>query len=108
MPEIIDPVFVKTSPKRSFTMTEYEHVGLVFTNTRVYKFGQWSLLFGNQYISARKIFFSLEDINIFTLEDINIFFLEEINIFFLEEINIFSLGEKYIFSLERRIFSLWK
>ncbi len=39
VPEIIDAVFVKTSPKRSFSMTEYEHVGLVFTNTRVYKFG---------------------------------------------------------------------
>ncbi len=39
MPEIIDPVFAKTSPKRSFSMTEYEHFGLVFTKTRVYKFG---------------------------------------------------------------------
>ncbi len=39
MPEIIDPVFVKTSPKRSFSITEYERRGLVFTKTRVYKFG---------------------------------------------------------------------
>ncbi len=39
MPEIIDPVFAKTSPKRSFSMTEYERFGLVFTKTRVYKFG---------------------------------------------------------------------
>jgi hypothetical protein len=39
VPEIIDPVFAKTSPKRSFSMTEYEHFGLVFTKTRVYKFG---------------------------------------------------------------------
>jgi hypothetical protein len=37
--EIIDPVFAKTSPKRSFSMTEYERIGLVFTKTRVYKFG---------------------------------------------------------------------
>jgi hypothetical protein len=42
-PEIIDPVFTKTSPKRSFSMTEYERFGLVFTKTRVYKFGHWFL-----------------------------------------------------------------
>jgi hypothetical protein len=40
LPEIIDPVFAKTSPKRSFLMTEYERFGLVFTKTRVYKFGR--------------------------------------------------------------------
>ncbi len=34
VPEIIDPVFTKTSPKRSFSMTEYERFGLVFTKTR--------------------------------------------------------------------------
>ncbi len=39
VPEIIDPVFAKTSPKRSVSMTEYERFGLVFTKTRVYKFG---------------------------------------------------------------------
>jgi hypothetical protein len=39
VPEIIDPVFSKTSPKRSFSMTEQERFGLVFTKTRVYKFG---------------------------------------------------------------------
>jgi hypothetical protein len=39
MPEIIDPVFAKTSPKRSFSMSEYELFGLVFTKTLVYKFG---------------------------------------------------------------------
>ncbi len=32
MPEIIDPVFAKTSPKRSFSMTKNERFGLVFTN----------------------------------------------------------------------------
>jgi hypothetical protein len=42
VPEIIDPVFAKTSPKRSFSMTEHERFGLVFTKTRVYKFGHWS------------------------------------------------------------------
>jgi hypothetical protein len=40
--EIIDPLFAKTSPKRSFSITEYERVGLVFTKTRVYKFGHWA------------------------------------------------------------------
>ena len=39
MPEIIDTVFANTSPKRAFSMTEYERFGLVFTKTRVYKFG---------------------------------------------------------------------
>jgi hypothetical protein len=43
MPEIIDPVFAKTSPNPSFSMTEYERFGLVFTKTRVYKFGHQSL-----------------------------------------------------------------
>jgi hypothetical protein len=33
VPEIIDLVFAKTSPKRSFSMTEYERIGLVFTKT---------------------------------------------------------------------------
>ncbi len=42
VPEIIYPVFAKTSPKRSFSMTEYERFGLGFTKTRVYKFGHWS------------------------------------------------------------------
>ncbi len=31
--EIIDPVFTKTSPKRSFCMTENERFGLVFTKS---------------------------------------------------------------------------
>ncbi len=42
LPEIIDPVFAKTSPKRSFSMTENERFGLVFTKTQVYKFGHWT------------------------------------------------------------------
>ncbi len=33
MPEIIDPVFAKTSPKRSFCMTENERFGLIFVKT---------------------------------------------------------------------------
>ncbi len=28
-----DPVFMKTSPKRSFSVTEYERFGLVFAKT---------------------------------------------------------------------------
>ncbi len=44
VPEIIDPVFVKTSTKRSFSMIEYKRFGLVFTNTRVNKFGQRFLI----------------------------------------------------------------
>jgi hypothetical protein len=33
VPEIIDLVFAKTSPKRSFCMTENERFGLVFVKT---------------------------------------------------------------------------
>jgi hypothetical protein len=44
VPEIIDTVFAKTSPKRSFSMTEYKRFGLVFTKTWVYKFGHWKIL----------------------------------------------------------------
>jgi hypothetical protein len=33
VPEIIDPVFAKTSPTRSFCMTENERFGLVFVKT---------------------------------------------------------------------------
>jgi hypothetical protein len=44
VPEIIDPVFAKTSPNPSFSMTEYERFGLVFTKTRVYKFGHGCVL----------------------------------------------------------------
>ncbi len=39
MPAIIDTVFAKTSPKRWFSMTEYEHFGLAFRKKWVYKFG---------------------------------------------------------------------
>jgi hypothetical protein len=59
VPEIIDLVFAKTSPKRSFCMTENERFGLVFVKTgsinsgtgcrdidcpKTVKFG-WSLYF---------------------------------------------------------------
>ncbi len=53
-PEIIDPVFVKTSPKRSFSVTEYERFGLVFTNTRVYKFGHPGFLGKRNVAITRK------------------------------------------------------
>ncbi len=43
MPEIIDPVFAKTSQNARFLLSEYERFGLVFTKTRVYKFGQGSV-----------------------------------------------------------------
>ncbi len=33
MPEFIDPVFAKTSPKRSFSVIENEPFGLVFAKT---------------------------------------------------------------------------
>ena len=33
MSEFIDPVFMKASRKRSFSITENEHFGLVFTKT---------------------------------------------------------------------------
>jgi hypothetical protein len=33
LPEFIDPVFAKTSPKRLFSMTENERFGLVFAKT---------------------------------------------------------------------------
>ncbi len=49
MSEIIDPVFAKTSPKSSFSMTEYERFGLVFTKTRVYKFGHCTVISGDAY-----------------------------------------------------------
>jgi|LakMenE01Jun11ns_1017448.scaffolds.fasta_scaffold8856306_2 hypothetical protein len=31
VPEIIDPAFAKISPKRLFSMTDYESFGLVFS-----------------------------------------------------------------------------
>jgi hypothetical protein len=33
VPEIIEPIFTKTSPKRSFCITENDRFGLVFTKT---------------------------------------------------------------------------
>jgi len=33
VPEFIDPVFMITSSKRSFSITDNEHFGLVFTKT---------------------------------------------------------------------------
>jgi hypothetical protein len=42
VPEIIDPVFAKTSQNARFLLSEYERFGLVFTKTRVYKFGHCS------------------------------------------------------------------
>ncbi len=39
VPEFIDPFFTKTSLKRSFSMIENEHFGLVFVENWVYKLG---------------------------------------------------------------------
>jgi hypothetical protein len=39
VPEIIDPVFAKTSPKRPFCMTENELFRFFFRDNWVYKFG---------------------------------------------------------------------
>jgi hypothetical protein len=44
VPEIIDPVFAKTSQNARFLLSEYERFGLVFTKTLVYKFGHGSLI----------------------------------------------------------------
>jgi hypothetical protein len=50
VPKIVDPVFAKTSPNRSFSMTEYKRFGLIFTKTRVYKFGHWFLVLSLPYV----------------------------------------------------------
>ncbi len=39
VPEIIDPVFAKTSQNACFLLSENERFGLVFVKTWVYKFG---------------------------------------------------------------------
>jgi hypothetical protein len=33
VPEVIDPVFVETSPERSFSLIKSERIGLVFAKT---------------------------------------------------------------------------
>ncbi len=45
VPEIIDPVFAKTSQNARFLLSEYERFGLVFTKTRVYEFRHWMASF---------------------------------------------------------------
>ncbi len=52
MPEIIDPVFAKTSWKRSFSMTENERFGLVFVKTGAINSGT-GLRYTVQYIKHR-------------------------------------------------------
>ncbi len=51
VPEIIDTVFAKTSPIRSFSMTEYERFGLVFTKTRVSAYGHGMVENGRYLVS---------------------------------------------------------
>ncbi len=53
VPGIIDLVFLKTSPKRAFSMTKYERFGLVFTKTRVYKFRHRSSLPASPWLQTR-------------------------------------------------------
>jgi hypothetical protein len=48
VPEIKDPVFAKTSPKRSFCMTENERIGLVFVKTG-------SINSGTARVKSRKV-----------------------------------------------------
>jgi hypothetical protein len=47
VPEIIDLIFGKTIPKRSYSMTENERFGLVFANTGSINSGtgQWAPLY---------------------------------------------------------------
>ncbi len=49
MPEFIDPVLAKTSPKSSFSMSENERFGLVFAKTRSIHSG--TDLFQNKLLS---------------------------------------------------------
>jgi hypothetical protein len=46
VPEFIDPVFAKTSPKRSFSVIENERFGLVFAKTG-------SIISGTEELDAR-------------------------------------------------------
>jgi hypothetical protein len=39
--EFIDPVFAKTSPKRSFSITKNDRFGSCYREYWVYKFGHW-------------------------------------------------------------------
>jgi hypothetical protein len=39
--KIIEPVFAKTSPNRSFCLTENERFGACFRENWVFKFGHW-------------------------------------------------------------------
>jgi hypothetical protein len=43
VPEFIDPVFTKTSPKRSFSLNRKRAFWLVLRENRVYNFGHWAL-----------------------------------------------------------------
>jgi hypothetical protein len=45
LPEIIDPVFAKTSQNARFLLSENERFGLVFRENWVYKFGHLSDLY---------------------------------------------------------------
>jgi hypothetical protein len=50
VPEFIDPVYAKTSPKPWFSLIERARFGLVFTKLQVYKFGHSSIRDINFYV----------------------------------------------------------
>ncbi len=51
MPEFIDPVFTKTSPKRSFLVIQNDRFGLVFAKTGSIIFGTEVLSGGSDFIA---------------------------------------------------------
>ncbi len=48
VPKFIDPVFAKTSPKRSFSVIQNEPFGLVFVKT-------WSIISGTYVGAGRRL-----------------------------------------------------
>ncbi len=68
MPEFIDPVFTKTNPKRSFSMTENERFRLVFAKT-------WSIKSGTGYNGSLTYFhfFQNEILSTLVMELVTVF-----------------------------------
>jgi hypothetical protein len=55
VPEFTDPVYVKTSPKRGFSMTKNERFGLVFTKTGSINSGHRCLHSPCAYVSDKAL-----------------------------------------------------
>jgi hypothetical protein len=55
LPEFIDPFFTKTSPKRSFSMSENENFGLVFAKTRSINLGTGDFIMHLEHREVRKV-----------------------------------------------------